>query len=418
MLKQCGSFSFLFGMDTFQGRYGNLSVLHLLHPLARTYASVKKAIESGRDGLTMKSIEHVASRWKILTLLASAAMVAAMAFPVLSYGEPEGAAESAPTIEEETFEPSAPETYVTVRYNEHYVHDVDGNPSDAGTRLLGERAFPATVGETVDAWDYVAQIPGFFFWDGWPGKLTVSENPDDNVIELFYMRLSVSTYTVNYYAMTGADLTVDDWTGALSTDPSFHFLGSSTYTGQLYDKLVDGEEYAVEIEDAYAVGAFPDSIRLTLDPSDNVINVLYVPKLEAGPEDIEIEEKPETVEPDDGEEAVPPENGGEVEMPPTDGGNGMLPPAGEPPAGFPPIDVIAPGGGSDGEVEITDEMIDNAPTPGQAQAMKDAYNSGLRDGGELAKTGDGTATAVAVLLGLALVSAGVLGYVAWRRRRD
>lgn len=72
------------------------------------------------------------------------------------------------------------------------------------------------VGQTINAWDYVVDIPGHFFWDGWPQNLTLTENPSDNVINLFYFKLWNNEYTVNYYLMENADLTADNWKDALA----------------------------------------------------------------------------------------------------------------------------------------------------------------------------------------------------------
>lgn len=338
---------------------------------------------------------------------------------------------------------TAPQTYITVNYCEHYIHDEDGNPSDSGTRILGSRAFPATVGEHVNTWDYVADIPGFFFWDAWPANLVISENPGDNVLDLFYMRLSVSTYTVNYYAMTNADLTADTWAGALASHPQFHFLGHETFTGQLYDKLVTGSQVATPIDEAYTVGTYPDSIRLTLDPEDNVINVLYAPKATNLPDDMDATEDEETPDvpdveqpdaPDEGddEDTDIPDNGDgeEVEKPSPDNpdmpgvdvpDNGGDNESEEPPIGYPPVDdILTPGGDNDsnGEIEITDEMLDKAPTPQQAEAMKDAYKTGVEQGAALAQTGDEMAGHIMFLIGVILIAAGVIGIISWRHFRE
>lgn len=344
---------------------------------------------------------------------------------------------------------TAPQTYITVNYYEHYIHDEDGNPSEEGTRLLGSRAFPATAGEHANTWDYVADIPGFFFWDAWPANLVISENPDDNVLDLFYMRLSASTYTVNYYAMTDADLSADTWAGALAAHPQFYFLGHETFTGQLYDKLVTGSQVATPIDEAYTVGTYPDSIRLTMDPEDNVINVLYAPKAANLPDDMDATEGEETPDTPDVEQPDTPDegNGGEdtdnpdngdgedVEKPSPDEPDNPTPDAPdtdapdngddneseEPPIGYPPIgDVLAPGNGdsdSNGEIEITDEMLDKAPTPQQAQAMKDAYNTGVEQGAALAQTGDEMAGHIMFLIGVMLIAAGAIGIISWRHFR-
>lgn len=74
------------------------------------------------------------------------------------------------------------------------------------------------VGQTLNAWDYVVDIPGHFFWDGWPQNLTLTESPASNVVNLFYFKLWNNEYTVNYYLMENADLTADNWKDALAPD--------------------------------------------------------------------------------------------------------------------------------------------------------------------------------------------------------
>lgn len=371
---------------------------------------------------------------KPLAVLLAALLVCFMCFPTVSFGDdvdgnaadPIATAQPSddePVSDAEDIEvPSAPETYITVRYNEHYNHDLDGNPSEDGTRLLGVRSFPATVGEEINTWDYVANIPGFFFWDGWPSELTVSEDPSDNVIELFYMRLSIASYTVNYYAMVGADLTADNWSDALETDPQFYLLGQTEHPNQLFDKLVLGNEYAYDLEGTYIVGTYPESIRLSLDADKNVINVLYVPKEPLEPDNGE-GDKPEAPDPDPDGGSLPdpdipdvpetpdvPDNGG------GDSGEGseivpILPPSLMPPVLEFPDDPITD------DVEITDEMLANAPTQEQAAAQKAAYESGFADGTALAQTGDDMMRIVIPVVLIGAVAAIAVIYSLYRRQK-
>ena len=83
-------------------------------------------------------------------------------------------------------------------------------------------------GQELTAWSYVVDIPGYFFWDGWPNRMVVSRDPSQNVYTLNYVRLWNSEYTVNYYLMTGADLTADSWSGALAPVSYTHLRAHET----------------------------------------------------------------------------------------------------------------------------------------------------------------------------------------------
>lgn len=370
---------------------------------------------------------------KSLVVLLSALLVCFMCFPAVSFGDDasRNAADPIATAQTSDDEPvldaeeievsSAPETYITVRYNENYDHDLDGNPTDSGTRLLAIRSYPATVGEEINTWDYVANIPGFFFWDGWPAELTVSEDPNDNVIELFYMRLSIASYTVNYYAMVGADLTADNWSDALKTDPQFYLLGQTEHSHQLFDKLVLGNEYAYDLDGTYIVGTYPDSIRLSLDADENVINVLYAPKAVTGPDNVEIVDKPEATDPDDG--ASPDPDTPDAPEPPDvpDNGGGSSGEGSEivpilPPSLMPPV-LEFPDSPVTDDVEITDEMLADAPTQEQAVAQKAAYESGFADGAALAQAGDDMMRVVVSVALVGAVAAIAVIYSLYRRQK-
>lgn len=343
---------------------------------------------------------------------------------------------------------------ITLNYYEIVNYeDPDVDYDENRTRLMGTRTLSGFhEGQTVSAWDYVVDIPGYFFWDGWPNKMTVSKDPSQNVFTLNYMRLWNSEYTVNYYVMTGADLTAGTWADALATDDvTFTKMGSEVFTNQRFDKLIKGDAYEYKLNDMYVIDTYPAEIRLGTDPDNNVINVLYTPDITTLPDDLEIPDGifnyddlittlPDSVEiPDNIFDyndiiATLPDS---VEIPDGifnfDDQVTTLPDAVEVPDGTNYDDQITNlpdnvlvedfvGSGdenADGDttVEITDEMLDNPVPKADAEATINAYRTGIEDGKTVAKTGDATFIAVSVLAGVALVAAVVFAIIAWRNRK-
>ena len=236
--------------------------------------------------------------------------------PTAAAETPATAAE-APTAAAETPATAAEiPTTATIMYYENVSYDDgDTEPDENGRVLLGSYELTDVhVGQTLNAWNYVVDIPGHFFWDGWPQNLTLTDNPSDNVINLFYFKLWNNEYTVNYYLMENADLTADNWKDALAPDDvKFVKMGSETFTDQRFDKLVKGDAYEYKIDGTYVVDTYPSEIRVGVNPDDNVINVLYVPDSANLPDDIEV--PTDTTPPSD---ATQPDD----TTPPDDSGNG------------------------------------------------------------------------------------------------
>ena len=211
--------------------------------------------------------------------------------PTAAAETPATAAE-APTAAAETPTTAAEiPTTATIMYYENVSYDDgDTEPDENGRVLLGSYELTDVhVGQTLNAWNYVVDIPGHFFWDGWPQNLTLTDNPSDNVINLFYFKLWNNEYTVNYYLMENADLTADNWKDALAPDDvKFVKMGSETFTNQRFDQLVKGDAYEYKIDGTYVVDTYPSEIRVGVNPDDNVINVLYVPDSANLPDDIEV----------------------------------------------------------------------------------------------------------------------------------
>ena len=367
-------------------------------------------------------------------------------------------------------------TTATIMYYENVSYD-DGDvePDDEGRVLLGTYELKDVhVGQTLNAWDYVVDIPGYFFWDGWPQNLTLGENPDDNVIKLFYFKLWNNEYTVNYYLMENADLSADNWKDALKPDDvKFIKMGSETFTDQRFDKLVKGDAYEYKIDGTYVVDTYPTEIRVGVNPDDNVINVLYVPDSPNIPDGVkppDDETKPDdsagatgdatppdggTTQPDDG---TTPDNGAAPapddttspdgdEAPDQSGednpSNELADSSNDVSASTPDDGTSAPSdrpndttfnkdeiegtipnkdevvndfiasGDAHDKVEITDEMIENPVSKTDADYVKNVYETGLREGEKLAQTGDRTAFAVVAAVA---VTAGVVAAIAFTLR--
>lgn len=284
---------------------------------------------------------------------------------------------------------------ITLKYYEIVQYDDPDEPvGDDNLRLLGSRTLSGFhEGDVVDAWDYVVNIPGHFFWDGWPGKLTVSRDPNQNVIVLHYVKLWNAEYTVNYYVMTGADLTADTWSEALAPEEvTFTKMGSETFTNQRFDALIKGDAYEYKLNDMYVIDTYPAEIRLGTDPDNNVINVLYVPELATLPDQIEIPD--EQLNHDDLITTLPDDVIVED---------------------FASTDTINPD--EDTTIDITDDMLSKPVNKAEAEEIINAYDTGLEHAKALAQTGDTTLVVVSIIAGIALVAVVILVIIVWRRKK-
>lgn len=309
---------------------------------------------------------------------------------------------------------------ITLNYYEMVMFDDPDVPKDEnGLRLMGTRTLSGFhEGQELTAWSYVVDIPGYFFWDGWPNRMVVSRDPSQNVYTLNYVRLWNSEYTVNYYLMTGADLTADSWSGALAPqDVEFTKLGSETFTNQRFDKLIVGDAYEYKIDDTYVIDTYPTQIRLGTDPDNNVINVLYTPTSATLPDGVEI---PDDIFDYDDQITTLPDA---VEIPDQIFDHDDL-------ITTLPDDVIvedfvgdgtdAPGNreaGDDETVDITDDMLDNPTNKKDAEETINAYTTGVEKTMTLVDTGDRTIAVVGTLAGIAILAAIVFAVLAWRNRK-
>lgn len=308
---------------------------------------------------------------------------------------------------------------ITLNYYEMVTFDDPDVPKDENNlRLMGSRTLSGFhEGQELSAWDYVVDIPGYFFWDGWPNKMVVSRDPSQNVYTLNYVRLWNTEYTVNYYLMTGADLTADSWGGALAPQSvEFTKLGSETFTNQRFDKLIVGDAYEYKLDGTYVIDTYPAEIHLGTNPDNNVINVLYVPNSTWMPEDVEVPDG--IIDHDDLITTLP----DDLEIPDQIFDHDDL-------ITTLPDDVIvedfvgdgtdAPGNGesADDTVEITDEMLNNPVNKKDAEETINAYTTGTEKTMTLVDTGDRTIAIVSTLAGVAILAAVVFAVLAWRGRK-
>lgn len=314
---------------------------------------------------------------------------------------------------------------VTIRYLEYmnYDDEPDAVIDEMGRRVLGTRVLTGLKeGEVLNAWNYVVNIPGHFFFDGWPLNLTVTTDPNKNTFDLIYYKKWSSEYTVNYYVMTGADLTADTWSEALAPDDvEFIKMGSETFENQRFDKLVEGDAYEYKLDDMYVIDTYPAEIRLGTDPDNNVINVLYTPTSSTLPDELEV---PDGI--------IPPADEGDAGS----GDNGAGTPSPDLPSDdtFDKDDITStlPDGVTDdneskddflgnevdrGELDVTDEMLANPVSKEQAnQALAD-YRDSLYEADNLAETGDGVPIIAWVSGATALVALVLLGFYLMRSRK-
>ena len=313
---------------------------------------------------------------------------------------------------------------VTLEYYEIVTYeDPEKPPADnEGRRLLGRATLTGVPeGSVLDTWDVVVNIPGYFFFDAWPAKLTVSADPAQNVIKLFYVRLWNSGYTVNYYLMTGADLTADNWGDALATDNvRFTKMGSQTFTDQPFDSLVDGDAYEYKLDGTYVIDTYPAEIRLGLEPDDNVINVLYTPESTILPDDVEVPDG--TVKPPAGEGGAPskPTLPGDTTLDKDDlitvlPDDVLVPDGSDSGSSGDVNDFLGPDVNEDGTIDITDEMLSQPVNKAEAQKLADAYRTGVAQGSALAQTGDSSVVWIVVFV--AIAAAAIVGVSVLVNRR-
>ena len=191
-------------------------------------------------------------------------------------------------------EVAAKTTSLTVYYCEIIPFDetID-HPSNM--RLIKTETFDGlAVGEQFEPWDYVQDLDGYMFFDGWSENYTLSENPDENNLQLHYMATQNNSATVNYYIMSKGQETdgvtyqsLDSDQVDINGDPvRFTKLGEYQLDNLRFNRFVEGADHAVLLDNLMFVDSFPSSIQVTTSPEDNVINLLYTPTLTTLPDDV------------------------------------------------------------------------------------------------------------------------------------
>lgn len=372
----------------------------------------------------MKSMPRKAAITVLVAVFALGLSIPALSFAASSDDEAAGSGQEPPSnaqaaASDEGQADEAADCTVTLEFYENVNYeDPDVIPDADGRVLMGTRVLTGLhEGDIIDTWDYVADIPGYFFFDAWPAKLTVSTNPADNLIKLFYFKEWNSEYTVNYYLMEGADLTADNWDDALGTgDIEFLKLGSQSFDHQRFDSLVKGDAYEYHVDGMYMLDSYPPEIRLTEQADDNVINVFYLPAMGNLPDDVPIVDTPEAVAPDPAPEPDSPEAPilpGDTVID-KDDLETVLPDSSEPGADEVIDDIL--GAESAGDTVVTDEMLENTISKAEAKKIAEAYRTGLHQGSTLAQTGDSMPIIAVVLITAAVVAAAAIALFAWRRR--
>lgn len=302
----------------------------------------------------------------------------------------------------------------TIRYVENLWEEDPNKPIDEDGRVvLGTHEVTGLhEGDVLHAWDYVVDIPGHFFFDGWPLDLTVSSDPAQNVMTLIYVKLWNCEYTVNYYMMEGADLTANNWADALKPEGvTFTKIASETVGDQIYDTLVKGDAYEYQVDGMYVIDTYPAEIRVGVDPDDNVINVLYTSSYAAGPDSVEVPE----------DYAIPGDSTTPDDAPMPDDGTFDKDDI---------IDILPDGVGPGdeiyddflgttvrpGELVVTDEMLQHPVNKEQATLTAQAYATGLQQNSGLAQTGDQLPWLIGVLVMGAAIVALAIGVVVLSRR--
>lgn len=171
-------------------------------------------------------------------------------------------------------------TSLTLSVYEIVFYDDPSFDEPGGLRLMETKVIDGLkAGETVDLWNYVETRDDFFFFDGWPRYITLSENPEENRAQLHYMR-SKSPSVVNYYLVGEASAAplmkaapiVDDVEGV---PVSFWKMGSYQVQSLPLGAQIASEQCAVELDGLVYLDADKDSIAVEPLAAANEINLFY-----------------------------------------------------------------------------------------------------------------------------------------------
>ena len=185
----------------------------------------------------------------------------------------------------------AAETTVTVYYCEMVYYDDPSFNDPTGFRLLGSHTYDGvTVGEEIDPWDYVRDIPDYVFFDGWATDPIASADPEQNTVQLNYFRAK-SPCTVNYYSISDGDAFADD--PGIDTVISevngqtvrFDRMGTYEIESQPLGTEIDSALLAVPVDNMAYVDADKESVIVAGAVASNELNLFYTPVPAAAPDD-------------------------------------------------------------------------------------------------------------------------------------
>lgn len=257
---------------------------------------------------------------------------------------------------------------MTFYYCEVVYYDDPNFDHPSNMRVLGTRTVEGLhEGDVLNTWDYVVPIEGFAFFDAWPAKPVVTTDNDANGVELHYMRSNREECTVNYYALTDGHEPAQDVADIGGVSIGFEKMGSFQMENQLFDREVVGDRLALPLPGLMYVDSYPESIHLSTNADENVINLFYAASMTTLPDAVPV--------PDD---AAPPMAGGTGS---SEGGNAATATPATP---------------------VTQASLEAEPTAAEAR---------------LAQTGDGAATILAMLLLVTGLVALGTAVVAWRHGR-
>ncbi|MEY8459752.1 hypothetical protein AALA69_01285 [Eggerthellaceae bacterium 24-137] len=171
-------------------------------------------------------------------------------------------------------------------------------------RLMEERTVEGLkVGQTIELWDYVDPPEGFLFFDGWPRNPVMSENPDENKVQIHYFRYQ-SPSVINYYLVgeaAGVPLAKDapiinDVDGV---PVSFWKMGSYDVENLTIGAEITSDECAVPLDHLVYLASDKSSIAVEPLASHNEINLFYtIDTATTLPDDNLVESAPVTGQPD------------------------------------------------------------------------------------------------------------------------
>ncbi len=272
-------------------------------------------------------------------------------------------------------------TSLTLSVYEIVFYDDPSFDEPGGLRLMETKVVDGLkAGETVDLWNYVEMRDDFFFFDGWPRYITLSENPEENHAQLHYMR-SKSPSVVNYYLVgeaSAAPLAKDvPIIGDVAGVPvSFWKMGSYQVQSLPLGAQIASEQCAVDLDGLVYLDADKDSIAVEPLAAANEINLFYtVDTATTLPDDAPVEDAPGADQPGAGTEGdVGAEGGagdagaGDAGDSGVEGGTGSGSGSGaEEGAGSPSGDASQEGGASGGPAA---GGADEGPSAGNEEAAR------------------------------------------------